>query len=184
MWFHEIGPRYDRYLSNSLILCHSISKPFFLRGYWHSEREKWHEQALYNSWSNAFDPKEKFESEVSKRCCYFLEPRKKVGPKVDYFYCRKAYRDWPQIRDPQILTVWNPIECKDMRLLGQLFFELRGNNSIVLILSIRIFPSDQKHSTRNCIKSLGDKYLVDIVNSREMRSKVLQLWHRIKEFDK
>ena len=23
MWFHEIGPRYDCYLSNSLILCHS-----------------------------------------------------------------------------------------------------------------------------------------------------------------
>ena len=24
VWFHEIGPRYDRYVSNSLILCHSI----------------------------------------------------------------------------------------------------------------------------------------------------------------
>ena len=50
-------------------------------------------QTLYNSWSNAFDLKEKVELEVSKRLSYFRAPRKKVGPRVAYFYCRKAYRD-------------------------------------------------------------------------------------------
>ena len=79
----------------------------------------------------------------------------------------KAYRDGPQIQDPQILTVGNPIESKDMRLLDQLFFVVRGSNSIVLILLIRIFPSDQKHSTRNCIKFADVIFLVLNVNSRE-----------------
>ena len=60
----------------------------------------------------------------------------------------------------------NPIESKDVRLLGQLFLEVRGSNSIVLILLIRIFPSDQKHSTRNCIKFAHAIFLVLNVNSR------------------
>ena len=29
VWFHEIGPRYDCYLSNSLILCHGRGTSFF-----------------------------------------------------------------------------------------------------------------------------------------------------------
>ena len=134
-------------MSNSLILCHGNPVSFFSSR--HSEREKLRQQTLYNSWSNAFDPKEKFELKVSKRCYYFLEPLQKSGPKAAYFYCVKSYRDGPQIQDPQILTVGNPIESKDMRLLGQLFFEVRRSNSIVLVLLSRIFPSDQKHSTRN-----------------------------------
>ena len=32
------------------------------------------------------------------------------------------------------------------------FFEVPGSNSIVLILLIRIFSSDQKQKSRNCIK--------------------------------
>ena len=46
-----------------------------------------------DSWSNAFDPKGKFEVKVSKRCYYFLEPLQKSGPKVAHFYCMKAYRE-------------------------------------------------------------------------------------------
>ena len=30
VWFHEIRPRYDRYVSNSLILRHSPAKVFFI----------------------------------------------------------------------------------------------------------------------------------------------------------
>ena len=180
VWFHEIRPHLCRIPWFCVRPCRLL---IFLCGYRHSEREKWHEQAVYNSWSNAFDPKRFYKKKVSKRLSYFHHLSKKVGPKVTYFYCGNAYRDWPQIRDPQIRTVGNPIETKEKRLLGQLFFEVRGSNSIVLLLSIRIFPSDQKHSTRNCIKSLGGKYLVAIVNSREMKWRVLQLWHRIKEFD-
>ena len=154
----------------------------FLRGYWHSEREKWHEQTLYNSWSNAFDPKEKFEWKLSKRCYYFLEPPPKSGPKVAHFYCMKAYRDWPQIQDPQILTVGNPIESKDMRLLGQLFFGVRGSKSFVDTLLLRLNPSDQKHSTRNCIKLADSIFLVLNVDSRGEKKLLGKVWHRIKEF--
>ena len=53
-----------------------------------------------------------------------------------------------------------------MRLLGQLFFEVRGSNSIVLILFFNRIFSDQKHSTRKCIKFARVEYLVAIVNSR------------------
>ena len=48
---------------------------------------------IYVSGSNAFDPKEKVEGKVSKRHSYFIGPPKKVGPKMIYFYCMKAYRD-------------------------------------------------------------------------------------------
>ena len=110
------------------------------------------QQTLYNSWSNAFDLKEKVILEVSNRSFYFFGSSKKVEPKVDYFYCRKAYREWPQIQDPQILTVWNPIESIDLRFLVQLFWKIRRSKSFDLILLLRLLPSDQKHSTRNCIK--------------------------------
>ena len=50
-------------------------------------------------------------------------------------------------------------------ILGPTFFEVRGSNSIVLILLIRIFPSDQKHSTRNCIKFADVENLVLNVDS-------------------
>ena len=106
---------------------------------------------------------------MSKRLAYFLGRRKEVGPKVAYFYCMKAYRDRSQIRDLQIPTVGNPIESKDMRLLGQLFFGIRGIKRVVLILLLRNFPSDQKHSTRNCIKFADVKYLALNVDSREIK---------------
>ena len=69
------------------------------------------------------------------------------------------------MQDAQIFTVGNPIESKDMRLLGQLFFEVPGSDSIVLILLIRIFRSDQKHSTRNCMKLADVEGLVLKVDS-------------------
>ena len=43
-------------------------------------------QTLYNSWSNAFDQKEKVEVEVSNRLSYFRDLFKKVAPKVAYPY--------------------------------------------------------------------------------------------------
>ena len=43
-------------------------------------------KTLYISGSNAFDQKEKVEGKVSKRLSYFLEPPKKVGPKVTHPY--------------------------------------------------------------------------------------------------
>jgi hypothetical protein len=77
--------------------------------------------------------------------------------------------------------VGSPIESEDVWLSGQLFWSVRGSKRVVLILSLRLFPSDQKHSTRNCIKSLGGKYLVVIVNSRGGKTLFVILWHRIKE---
>ena len=138
----------------------------FLRGYQHSEREKWRQHSLYNSWTFAFDLKEKVEVKVYQRSYYFLRSRKKVGPKVAYFYCGKAYRDWPQIQDPQIFTVGNPIESNDMRLLGQLFFVIWGSNSFIDTLLLRLFPSDQKQKSRNCIKNADVIFLVLNVDSR------------------
>ena len=44
------------------------------------------QQTLYNSWTNAFDLKEKFEVEVSKRLSYFRDLSKKVAPKVAHPY--------------------------------------------------------------------------------------------------
>ena len=60
---------------------------------------------------------------------------------------------------------------RKFRLLGQLFFEIWGSNSIDLILLIRIFPSDRKHSTRNCIKFAHAIFLVLNVDSREEKKK-------------
>ena len=71
-------------------------------------------ESKYVPGSNAFDPKEKVEGKVSKRFSDFDEPPKKVHPKVAHFYCGKAYRDWLQIQEPQILTVRSPIESKDV----------------------------------------------------------------------
>ena len=51
------------------------------------------------------------------------------------------------------------------------FFGVRGSNSIVLILLLRLFPSDQKHSTRNCIKFADVNFLVLNVDSREEKKK-------------
>ena len=57
-----------------------------------------------------------------------------------------------------------------MRLLDQLFWEVRGSYGTVLILLLRLFPSDQKHSTRKCTKFIGVEYLGRIVNNlREKR---------------
>ena len=69
-------------------------------------------------------------------------------------------------------TVGNPIESKDMLLLGQLFFGVRGSKSFVDTLLLRLFPSDQKHSTRNNIFFAVLKYLALNVNSREIKKKV------------
>ena len=44
------------------------------------------QHTLYNSWSNAFDLKEKVEVEVSKRHSYFRDLSKKVAPKVAHPY--------------------------------------------------------------------------------------------------
>ena len=119
---------------------------------------------------------------VSKRLSYFHHLPKKVRPKVTYFYCGNAYRDWPQIQDPQILTVGSPIETKDMRLLGQLFWRDDGSKRAVLILCFYRIFSDQKHSTRKCIKLADVKYLALIVNSRREKKELGVVWHRIKEF--
>ena len=108
-------------------------------------------ETKYIAGSNAFDPKRFYKKKVSKRLSYFHHLSKKVGPKMIHFYCMKAYRDWLQIQDPQILTVGSPIESKDVWLSGQLFWSVRGSKRAVLILSLRLFPSDQKHSTRQCI---------------------------------
>ena len=63
-------------------------------------------------------------------------------------------------------TVGNPIESKDTRLWGQLFFVVWGSKSFVDTLLLRLFPSDQKHSTRNCIKFARVIFLVLNVDSR------------------
>ena len=60
----------------------------------------------------------------------------------------------------------NPIESKDIRVWGQLFFVVWGSKSFVDTLLLRIFPSDQKHSSRNCIKFADVKYLGLNVDSR------------------
>ena len=59
-----------------------------------------------------------------------------------------------------------------MRLWGQLFFVVWGSKSFVDTLLRRIFPSDQKHSTRHCIKFADVEYLGLNVDSREKKLKV------------
>ena len=172
-------------MSNSLILCHSCTEPFLILrlSTFRTRKITSAKNYKYNSWSNTFDPKEKFELKVSKRCYYFLEPPPKSGPKIAHFLLYEAYKYWPQIQDPQILTVGNPIESKDMRLWGQLFFRGRRSKRVVLILLLRIFPSDQKHSSRNCIKFADVEYRVLKVDSRGEKKGSKVVWHRIKEFD-
>ena len=75
------------------------------------------------------------------------------------------------MQDAQIFTVGNPIESKDTRLLGQLFFGIWVSNSIVLILLLRLFPWDQKHSTRNCTKFAHVIFLALNVNSRKIKKR-------------
>ena len=63
-----------------------------------------------------------------------------------------------------------------MRLLGQLFFGVRGSKSIVDTLLLRIFPSDQKQKSRNCIKFADVNFLVLNVDSRrEKKIKVVRV---------
>ena len=69
----------------------------------------------------------------------------------------------------------NPIESWDMRHLRQLFSRFTEVRRSVLLLLVRIFPSDKKHSTRNCIKFADVEYLVLKVNSREDK-KYLFFW--------
>ena len=49
---------------------------------------------------------------------------------------------------------------------GPTFFGVRGSKSFVDTLLLRVFPSDQKHSTRNNIFFAVLKYLALNVNSR------------------
>ena len=77
----------------------------------------------------------------------------------------------------------NPIESRDVPLLGQLFWRDHGTKRVDLILPLRLFPSDQKHSTRNCINFAGVIFLVLNVDSRGILLKIESVRHRIKEFD-
>ena len=78
----------------------------------------------------------------------------------------KTYRDWPQIQDPQMPTVGNPIESKDTRLWGQLFFVVWGSKSFVDTLLLRLNTSDRKHSTRHNKYFAVLEYLALNVDSR------------------
>ena len=63
---------------------------------------------------------------------------------------------------------------KNMSLSDHIIFEVRGSPSSVLILLLRLLPSDQKHSTRTCIKFVDVIFLVPNVDSREEK-KILSL---------
>ena len=73
-------------MSNSLILCHSVATSFFyyFAGIGIDTEISLEIETKYVSGSNTFDPKAKVEGKVSKRHSYFIEPRKKVGPKVTH----------------------------------------------------------------------------------------------------
>ena len=165
-----ISRNWTSFVSNSLILCHGcrtftfISRLLTFRARYFTTAKK----ILFLVECFWSEGKIRSKSVSTK----LLLPRtpKKVGPKVAYFYCMKTYRDWPQIHDPQILTVGNPIESEDTRLLGHLFFGVRGSNSIVDTLLLRIFPSDQKQKSRNCIKFAGVNFLVLNVDSRREKN--------------
>ena len=96
----EIEQRYARYLSNPLILCPTTDEHFFSTAIT-IENEKNDVSNLYAIPGRMLCSEGKVEVEVSKRSSDFLEPRKKVGRKVAHFYCRKFYRDWPQIQIPR-----------------------------------------------------------------------------------
>ena len=88
-----------------------------------------------------------------------------------------------RIGDPgSAVNLYRISYSKNVRLFGQLFFEVQGSPSFVLILLLRLFPSDQKHSTRNCIKFADVIFLVLNVDSRGELLILLFFWHRIKEF--
>ena len=59
---------------------------------------------------------------------------------------------------------------KNVRLLGHLFFEVHRSRRSVLILLLRIFTSDQKQKSKNCVKFADVKYLVLNVDSREEKN--------------
>ena len=124
-------------------------KLFF--GYWYSDWNLFGNQNFIHFLVESFWSEGKRRRESIKTALSLPRTLKKVGPKMVHFYCRKAYRDWLQIQDPQILTVGSPIESKDVWLLGQLFWRDDGSKRAVLILSLRLLPSDQKHSNREHI---------------------------------
>ena len=97
----------------SLILCQQNQNIFYFAAIDIQAEISLEIERKYVPGSNAFDPKRFYKKQVSKRLSNLRDPSKKVGSKVVHFYCMKSYRDWPQIEDPQILTVGNPIESND-----------------------------------------------------------------------
>ena len=78
---------------------------------------------------------------------------------------RVSYSEDLGILDLRSISIGFP-HSKNMRLSVHFFGEVRGSNSIVLILLIRIFPTERGHSTGNCMKFAHANFLVLIVHSR------------------
>ena len=75
-----------------------------------------------------------------------------------------------KIGDPRFVTnLYRFSYSKNVRLLDQLFFGVRGSKSSVDTLLLRLFPSDQKHSTRNNIFFVASNFLGLNVNSRKIK---------------
>ena len=85
-WSSVISRNSTHLVLISLILCISNGKVFYFAAIDIQTEISLRLQTLYNSWTNAFDPKEKVEVKVSKRPSYFFDLWKKVGPKVAYPY--------------------------------------------------------------------------------------------------
>ena len=80
-----------------------------------------HIESLYVSGHFAFDPKEKFEFKVSKRCYYFIEPQKKVGPKS------------------HILTLYKVSCSEDLGILGLRSISIGFHTVKNMLLSVHFF---------------------------------------------
>ena len=168
----------------SLILGTQITNLFFLRGYGQWERDILRQQALYNAGTFAFDPKEKYKKVDD------LRPSKDAS--LEIFWDRKNWKifenfHWNLYENENF---WDRkfskfFDLKNFRIFHWKMYENEKfwdrNFSKIFDLKIfrgmhlwmdadhrliNIFPSDQKHSSRNCIKFAVVKYLVLNVDSR------------------
>ena len=121
MWFHEIRP----HLCRIPWFCVPPLKDLgFLCRYQHWERKKWRQQASYNSWSNAFDPNEKFEMKVYLRSFYFLGRWKKLAQKSTILTVGKPI-DRCGTRQNRTDRYWVHLEYLDLIILVFVYLNLK-----------------------------------------------------------
>ena len=132
--------------------------------------------------SNAFDPKRFYKKEVSKRLSYFCDLSKKLPQKLHIVTLyRVSHSEDLRILDLRSISIGFPT-VKKCDFWANFFFEIRRSRRSILILLLPLLASDQKNSSRNCIKFADTIVLVLDVDSRGEKT----FWyrgHRFKEIN-